>query len=325
MPLTDKDLLIDADRIVYAVGFACQKTVYTLGSLHFNTKTEVKEYMEANPELVAEMFGQELVLEPVANCLHSVKLMLDAIVRITTGKYHIFLGGKGNFRLKIDPQYKANRIDSPKPVYYQDIRDYMVKFWGAEIVEGMEADDIVAMLQTEDTVIVSGDKDLLQVPGYHYNPQKPDLGVYKVGVAESARNFYTQMLAGDATDNIKGLGAVPEEIIQEYELHHSSRKGCGLVSASRLLENCMTAAEMHQRVLDVYTVKHGGDNEKAFADFLQQGKLLWLCRSLEPETGAPEQWDGMVHPSYIEADTGSCDLCSADNGGVCMGGLLASV
>lgn len=318
MSLTDKDLLIDADRIVYAVGFACQKTVYTLGSLHFNTKTEVKEYMEANPEVVAEMFGQELVLEPVANCLHSVKLMLDAIVRISTGNHHIFLGGKGNFRLKVDPQYKANRINSPKPVYYQDIRDYMVKFWGAEIVEGMEADDIVAMLQTEDTVIVSGDKDLLQVPGYHYNPQKPDLGVYKVGVAEAARNFYTQMLAGDATDNIKGLGAVPEEIVQEYELHHSSRKGCGLVSASRLLENCTTAAEMHQRVLDIYTVKHGGDYEKAFADFLQQGKLLWLCRSLEPETGSPEQWDGMVHPSFVEATDGGDTVCGTACSGVCV-------
>ena len=296
MPITDKQLLIDADRIVYAVGFACEKTVYQIDGHNFTKKKELKEYLEANPLIVPEMVAEVKSIDPIANCLHSVKMVLDNITGITSSNCHVFIGGKGNFRLGIDPLYKANRINNQKPYYYHDIRDYMVKFWGAEVVEGMEADDIVAMLQTDDTVIVSGDKDLLQVTGSHYNPTKPEQGIVYVDETAAAYNFYVQLLAGDATDNIKGLGAVPECFVEQCELHHAALKGCGLVSAQGLLKDCNTPTEMHQRVLDVYKAKHDGDEDEAFKDFLKQGQLLYLCRDLEPETGLPVPWDGSPFP-----------------------------
>lgn len=290
--LTNKTLLIDADRIVYAVGFACEKRKYLVGGQEFNNKKDLKAYLSDHPDITPEMVGERLDVDPINNCLHSVKIMLDNLCAISSGTHHIFIGGNGNFRLDIDPQYKANRIDNQKPVYYHDIRAYMQKYWGAEVVDGMEADDICAMLQTEDTVIVSGDKDLLQVEGWHYNTNKPELGVFQLSKRDAARNFYVQLLAGDSTDNIKGLGAVPEKYITEYELHHSARKGCGLISAVRLLENITEPSEMHQLVLEIYTEKHGGDNEEAWRDFIKQGQLLYLCRDLEPEKGTPEPWDG---------------------------------
>jgi len=169
----------------------------------------------------------------------------------------------------------------------------MQKYWGAEVVDNMEADDMCAMHQTEDTVICSGDKDLLQIEGWHYNPTKPENGMFEMDSINAARNFYLQLLAGDATDNIYGLGAVPEKYVTDFELHHSARKGCGLVSAVRLLEDCEAPVAMHNRVLDIYTEKHGGDYEQGYADFLKQGQLLYLCRDLEPETGLPEPWQGV--------------------------------
>ena len=311
----DKQLLIDADRIVYACGFACEKRTYSITGKTFNTKTTLKKFLEESC-LPMDEVAETVVLEPIAYCLHSVKMQLEGLIGLGGDRTqaHIFLGGKDNFRLKIDPLYKANRINNQKPVYYHEIREYMQKYFGAEIVDCMEADDICAMLQTDDTCIVSGDKDLLQVPGWHYNPQKQKLVLMSPTAASMC--FYQQMLAGDATDNIKGLGAVPERFIEECELHPSSRKGCGLISASRLLEMCATPEQMHQRVLDIYLEKHGGDYEKGFGDFLKQGQLLYLCRDLEPETGYPRPWDGQLSQDY-RTDIEGSDCSGGDyDGGV---------
>jgi len=38
-----------------------------------------------------------------------------------------------------------------------------------EARQGLEADDEMAIYQTDDTIIVSLDKDLLQVPGKHFS------------------------------------------------------------------------------------------------------------------------------------------------------------
>lgn len=292
-----KTLLVDSDRVVYACGYACEKRNWLVAGTSFTSKAKLTAFLEETgiaPEEVAE----NIELEPIQNCLHAVKVQLSGIKSRGGKDAHFFLGGKNNFRLKIDPEYKANRINNQKPVYYQEIRDYMVKQFGAEIVDNMEADDICAMLQTEDTIIVSGDKDLLQVPGWHFNPTKPDLGLQFSTPLHSARVFYESMLTGDATDNIKGLGVVPEVFVEKCGLHHSARKGCGLVSAVSLLKDCDTAEEMHQRVLDIYIEKHSGDYDNGHADFLKQGQLLYLCRDLEPETGLPLPWDGLVSPDY---------------------------
>lgn len=62
------------------------------------------------------------------------------------------------------------------------------------------------------------DKDLKSVPGNHWNPDKKELGVVAVSEEDADFFFLTQAIAGDNTDNYKGV------------------PGIGMVRAARLLE-----------------------------------------------------------------------------------------
>ena len=119
----------------------------------------------------------------------------------------LFIGGEGNYRNDILPDYKANRIGRPKPHHHKAIRDYLINNWDAFVVNGEEVDDMLGYEQTQDTIICSADKDLDCIPGMHYNwsPSRIKNGVYNVTEIEANRFFYTQCLTGDSTDNIPGL------------------------------------------------------------------------------------------------------------------------
>ena len=76
----------------------------------------------------------------------------------------------------------------------------------------MEADDLVAIWahealdRKEEYVICGIDKDLLQIPGHHYNYGKDTWKL--INEEEALHNLYLQCLTGDATDNIPGLKGI---------------------------------------------------------------------------------------------------------------------
>jgi 5'-3' exonuclease len=173
------ELLIDGDVIVYRIGFATQ-------------------HKDEDGEVVAD---------PLAYALHSCKVYINGMVKKTgADKHRLFLTGGGNFRSVVDAEYKANRKGTAKPVHYQAIRDYMVNKLGAEMIEGMEADDALALAQTNDTMIATIDKDLLMVAGKHYNFVKDEY--ITVTPKEGTHWFYMQMLMGDKVDNIIGIRGI---------------------------------------------------------------------------------------------------------------------
>lgn len=146
--------------------------------------------------------------------------------------------GRDNFRKHVYPEYKANRKQE-KPVNLTFLQEFVKKNWGAEIAIGMEADDALGINQNkmvykeeEETIICSIDKDLLQVPGNHYNFVKKEFKI--IDDYEGRYNFYTQMLVGDATDNIKGV------------------EGIGPKKAAQALADCYTEEEMFDKVQDMY-------------------------------------------------------------------------
>ena len=186
------ELLIDGDVIVYRIGFATQ-------------------HKDEDGEVVAD---------PLAYALHSCKVYINGMVKKTGAtKSRLFLTGGGNFRSVVDSEYKANRKGTAKPIHYQAIRDYMVKHLGAEMIEGMEADDKLALCQTDDTMIATIDKDLLMVAGKHYNFVKDESKT--VTQEEGTHWFYMQMLMGDKVDNIIGIRGIgpkkAEKILAESE------------------------------------------------------------------------------------------------------------
>lgn len=170
--------------------------------------------------------------------------------------YQIYLTGSGyQFRHDIAKShvYKGNRSKREKPEHLQYIRDYMISDWQTVVSVEQEADDCLAIHATEldhDCTIVSVDKDMLQVPCWHYNPVK---GVMKkVTPSEGIKFFYTQILTGDSADNIHGI----------YNI--------GPKRAEKILKGVKSERSLWNKVVKEYN----GDIDRA----VENARLLWLRR-----------------------------------------------
>ena len=187
-------------------------------------------------------------------------LLLVDLTEVQTWELH--LTGKGNFRndIAVTAPYKGNRTGTAKPVHYHLLREYLVDSWSATVSQGIEADDMLAIRATElgeASVIVSLDKDLDQVPGWHYNFSKKSL--YHIDPVEGLFRFYKQMLTGDRVDNIVGV------------------RGIGEVKAEKLLAG-KTEDQMWEVCVDLLGYDRAVEN----------GHLLYMLRH-QDDTFAPPQ------------------------------------
>jgi len=169
--------------------------------------------------------------------------------------YEVFLTGKGNFRydLAVTHPYKGNRKDVEKPQHLEAIRKHMIKAWEAVVSKGEEADDLIGIAATEigpEAIIVTVDKDMLQIPCRHYNPTKGEHRV--VSEEDGMKFFYKQILTGDRADNIKGL------------------YGVGPAKAEKIVAECKTESDYYLECLHQY----GGEEERV----IENARLLWLRR-----------------------------------------------
>ena len=219
--------LIDGDIIVYRVGFASEDVDRAI------CQARVESFIN---DL---MIGAEVV---------------TAQGWITTSLGHL------NFRSKVAKTlpYKGNRTAN-KPKHYDFIRSYL-GIIGFHTAVNNEADDEISIAATQhrdEVIICSIDKDLRQVPGWHYNfvTKKLDYVEDEQGI----RSFYTQILTGDRVDNIPGVG------------------GIGPVKAEKILRDCKTEQEMYCAVLNTYNDKLQ-DYGKAYESVVERGQLLWMQR-----------------------------------------------
>lgn len=109
--------------------------------------------------------------------------------------------------------------------------------------------------QNEDTVICSLDKDMLMVPGYHYNWVKEEFT--KITKHQGWVNFYTQLIMGDRSDNIAGYDGKMRVTIPQF-----------LYPLLEEITSCDTPAEMFQVVQSVYQL---GDDA-----LLRNGQMLYI-------------------------------------------------
>ena len=212
--------LIDADIVCYRIGFASEDVSDRI------CLARCAEFME------------ELVMKP------------------WVGDYLGYLTGSDNYRkeIAVTAPYKGNRSQS-KPQHYDLIREYLEKAWGCEVIQGQEADDAIGIKayefeDIEDYVIMSIDKDLDMIRGWHYNFVKDNK--YLIEDQDAIKHFYTQILTGDRVDNVIGL------------------KGVGPKKAEKILEDCVTEEDMYNAVLKAY------DNDETRV--LENGQLLWIRR-----------------------------------------------
>ncbi|MAG24841.1 hypothetical protein CMI47_04605 [Candidatus Pacearchaeota archaeon] len=248
-------VLVDADPLVYRVGFSLETRVWYTewvdvdpehpDDRDYDTRHVAKFYNAA----ARDEYCRLLNLDPaeIAHQLVAIPTSDEAIVygRVKQtlrdieknvaeylyhtgqeiGEFRLFLTGTGNFRDELATlrKYKGNRDRSTRPYWYKEIREYLERRWGAEVVDGMEADDAVSILQWEAkegaTIICTIDKDLENVPGHFYNYHHKEARF--ITYEEATLNFYRQMLTGDNSDNIPGLYKVGKvkaaKILPEYE------------------------------------------------------------------------------------------------------------
>ena len=136
------------------------------------------------------------------------QMIQDILADTGSDSYSVYLTGTDNFRREIAPSYKANRPDE-RPAHWQAVREFLVTHHKAEICNGHEADDQLGIQQDKKrgtTVICSIDKDLLQIPGRHYNFVKKTF--QEVGIDEGLEHLYLQSLIGDRSDNIIGVAGI---------------------------------------------------------------------------------------------------------------------
>jgi 5'-3' exonuclease len=174
--------LIDLDTIMFIIAYR-----------------QFKDGNRDNPELVR---------------IHVRDFISTILVRCRADLYSMVYQAKGhsNFRKYFYPDYKSNRPSTPE---FIDVwRDTILEEFeslGAIGVKVIESDDVLnigyhRLKDKYELIIVSGDKDLDQIPGEHYNPRENRS--YDLSNEQAVFKLYTQILMGDNTDNIQGIPKV---------------------------------------------------------------------------------------------------------------------
>ncbi|HJV33800.1 5'-3' exonuclease H3TH domain-containing protein, partial [Geomonas sp.] len=178
----------------------------------------------------------------------------------------IFDAGKTTFRHELFPAYKATRSAMPDDLTPQiEPIKQMVRAFNIPALElaGFEADDIIGTIakkceeQGMDCVVVTGDKDLMQIVTEHVT-LLDTMKDKRYGIEEVREKFGVDpervidvlALWGDASDNIPGV------------------PGIGEVTAKKLLQEFGTLDDLLARAGEVK-----GKNGERLVEFAEQARL----------------------------------------------------
>lgn len=170
----------------------------------------------------------------------------------------VALSDSANFRKQINPTYKARRADIRPPMILVGLHEYLNLSWPTKIKPGLEADDVLGIMATVKhsgrRIVVTEDKDLRTVPGWHWNPRKDDKPV-KISEEQADFNWLVQTLSGDSTDGYPGCPKI------------------GTVRAIRALQAAPRGEEWHTVVA---LFQKAGQSEE---DAIMQARMARILRA----------------------------------------------
>lgn len=235
MKINNPALLIDADMLVYRIAAGLQRDT-DWGDDIISVTLDLKA---AKSVLKEEM---DRLLNALGATLYKM----------------CFSDPNSNFRKLVFPEYKAGR--GKKPVGYRMLVEHCFKCYECLCMPGLEADDIMGIMMTDlnrkNGIIVSGDKDMLTIPGRHFKLYG-DTGwedVRVIGAQEAHYNHMMQTLCGDSTDGYPGC------------------RGIGKVTAAKILS--LGPGNLWPLVLDTFLQK-GFDEDFA----IQQARLARILHA----------------------------------------------
>ena len=180
-------LLLDGDLIAYRIAAALEKPTHWgdgLWTLHCHEDDVNKGFVSKVEQIKAETGLKEVV---------------------------VAISSPTNYRKDINPEYKANRKTTRRPLCLYTLLDFVKEQYNHVILDNIEADDVMGILATQDPdkyLIVSDDKDMLTIPNARI---WKDGEVVHISEEEAYEHFITQALKGDPTDGyygVKGVGEV---------------------------------------------------------------------------------------------------------------------
>lgn len=253
-------LLLDADPLIYELGFAFQSAIYEVlfedseGEPHHQIWDDGREklaFFREHKDFMVLSVQKHIKTEPESYARQGLKKTMNAIItrvkEYTKDKdlvVRVFLSGSTNFRKDIAKQkeYKVSRKKTVRPVHYMALRTYLIESWSANISDNCEADDVVSIhaRDWDSYVIATIDKDLDQIPGLHYNYQKKVF--YEIGEDEATIFFYQQCISGDSTDDIPGCYKVGSKGA-EKAIAKTLKQSDGIVSEEALWRTVIASYE----------------------------------------------------------------------------------
>lgn len=200
-------LIIDADYLVYSTAAACQQQYHwddDVITTHINLG-------DAKNVLLSAM-------EDIASATRADITDEDSYPRVALCWSD---PSRRYFRHTVDPTYKSHRRGSVVPLGVVELRDWLTSQHSGYTLPGLEGDDVCGLLATgyqllnecdggllTNRIIVGVDKDLRQIPGVHFNPNRPDAGLVYVSPAEGHLFHATQALTGDPADGYPGCPGI---------------------------------------------------------------------------------------------------------------------
>lgn len=218
-------------------------------------------YLDMDSIIYASCYQESLddALKYVDEKIEYIKLTLERRFFIGYETYYTAVGAnRGNFRKEVDANYKANRPKEKPPLLNQVI-DHLHEH-GMYRPIGEEADDFIADQVRSDhaegiwTCIVSIDKDYNTIPNtYIFNYNHNSLCWNTEWMA--SRFFWTQMVVGDGSDNVKGI------------------EGLGAKKAASLLKGKRGDYSHFRAVYAAYLQAYGDNAREAFKNNYRLLKL----------------------------------------------------
>lgn len=195
-PTSFDRVLIDADSMAYRAALA-------------HGPTMMQGFDDDDPAL--ELKGDPSAA--FAAFTESYRWLLDTFVSsyhgISYSDFRLCFTGPNNYRKNIPgTKYKAQR--GPSPEVLKPLRQ-RIETELAHVVfvdPRLEADDLLGLNKYRGdglTLIVSEDKDLLQLPGWSLNPRHPEDLPRFTTEPEGYGFLLRQLITGDPADNVKGL------------------------------------------------------------------------------------------------------------------------
>lgn len=274
-----KHVVLDADPIKFACASKGEsrtvKIVHKVSGDEYETKTRTEWYGEWRKKsggILAELNsklpeGKKMLPddfdyydiqtpEPLSNVLHTTKLYTQNIIDMCGANSFSMLVGKGeSWRVERSTlqKYKGQRKELIRPLLMDEVVDYLVRKFDAEIVTDLEVDDrlVIDTYGKKGYFACGVEKDMYSCPMNFLDSTKPELGV------QNGNQFGKLWL--NEKGEVKGIGRMhllwqtcTNDNSDHYAANCFSDLKWGAKSGYDALKDCSNDRELFQTAYNVF-------------------------------------------------------------------------